>query len=85
MWHAWERTESDKILVGKPKGKKPLRRLTCRRVNGTEVDLKETNLGGMEWIHLAQDRDWWRALVNVVMNLQVLMPRSWLLVKNKTE
>jgi hypothetical protein len=27
--------------------------------------------GGMEWIGLAQDRDRWRALVNVVMNLQV--------------
>jgi hypothetical protein len=27
--------------------------------------------GDIEWIDLAQDRDWWRALVNVVMNLQV--------------
>jgi len=26
---------------------------------------------GMDWIDLAQDRDRWRALVNVVMNLQV--------------
>jgi hypothetical protein len=25
----------------------------------------------MDWIDLAQDRDWWRALVNTVMNLQV--------------
>jgi hypothetical protein len=27
--------------------------------------------GGMDWINLAQDRGWWWALVNVVMNLQV--------------
>jgi hypothetical protein len=27
--------------------------------------------GGMDWIQLAQDRDRWQALVNVVMNLQV--------------
>jgi hypothetical protein len=28
-------------------------------------------MGGMDWIDLAQDRDRWRALVNVVMNLPV--------------
>jgi hypothetical protein len=33
-------------------------------------------LGGEEWIHLAQDRDGWRALVNAEMNIRVLAPRS---------
>jgi hypothetical protein len=28
----------------------------------------------VEWIHLAQDRDRWQALVNVVMNVWVLVP-----------
>jgi hypothetical protein len=32
--------------------------------------------GDVEWINLAQDRDRWRAVVNAVMNLRVLGPRS---------
>jgi hypothetical protein len=32
--------------------------------------------GGAEWIHVAQDRDRWRAVVNAVMNLRVLASRS---------
>jgi hypothetical protein len=37
------------------------------------MDLREIAWeGGVEWIHLAQDRDRWRAVVNAVMNLRVL-------------
>jgi hypothetical protein len=32
---------------------------------------REIEWGSMDWIHLAQDRDQWRALVNTVMNLRV--------------
>jgi len=35
------------------------------------LDLQEAGSGGMEWIELVQDRDRWRTLVNVVMNLWV--------------
>jgi hypothetical protein len=35
------------------------------------MDLKGTEWEGVNWIHLAQDRDQWRALVNMVMKIQV--------------
>jgi hypothetical protein len=35
------------------------------------MDLGELGWEDMDWINLAQDRDHWRALLNVVMNLQV--------------
>jgi hypothetical protein len=35
------------------------------------MDLREVGWDGMDWIDLAQDGDWWRAYVNVVMNLRV--------------
>jgi hypothetical protein len=34
------------------------------------MDLKEISLGGVDWIHLAQDREEQHDLVNAVMNLQ---------------
>jgi hypothetical protein len=39
-------------------------------VDNIEMDLGEIGWGGMEWIGLAQDKDKWRAVVNVVMNLR---------------
>jgi hypothetical protein len=35
------------------------------------MDLREIGFGGVDWIHLALDRDRWLALVNTVMNLRV--------------
>jgi hypothetical protein len=36
-----------------------------------KIDLREIGWGGMDWSHLAQDKDRWWALVNMVMNLRV--------------
>jgi hypothetical protein len=75
MWHAWERTVY-RVLVGKAKGKRPLGRPRRRWDDGIRMDLREIGWGSVEWIQLAQDRDRWWALVNTVMNLRVLAPRS---------
>jgi hypothetical protein len=57
---------------------KPLERPRRRWEDGIKMDLRVIGWGGVEWIHLAQDRDRWWAVVNAVMNLRVLAPRSWL-------
>jgi hypothetical protein len=59
-----------RILVGKPEGKRPLRRPRGRCVDNTKIELREEERDGMDWNNLAQDRDRWRALVNTVMNLR---------------
>jgi hypothetical protein len=60
-----------RVLVGNPEGKKPLGRPRRRWEDNITMDLQEVRCGGMGWFDLAQDRDRWWALVNVVMNLQV--------------
>jgi hypothetical protein len=62
------------VLVVKPDGKRPLRRPEPRWEDSIKMDLRESGWEGVEWIHLAQDRDWWWAVVNAVMNLRVLVP-----------
>jgi hypothetical protein len=67
-----EKRNGYRILVGKPEGKRPRRRSRRRWEDNIRIDLREIGYGGMDWIDLAQDRDQWRALVNLVMNLWVL-------------
>jgi hypothetical protein len=64
-----------RVLMGKPQRKRPLGRPRRRCEDGIKMDLSEIGwLRGVEWFHLAQDRDPWRA----VMNLLVLAPLSYL-------
>ena len=58
-------------MTGKPEGKRPIGRPRRRWEDNIKMDLQEVGCGGMDWIELAQDRDRWRELVNVVMNLRV--------------
>jgi len=57
--------------MGKPEGKRPLERPSCRWDDNIKMDLQEVGCGGMDWIELAQDRESCRALVSAVMNLWV--------------
>jgi hypothetical protein len=56
---------------GKPEEKSPLERPRRRWEDNIKMDLQVVRCGGMDCIDLAQDRDRWRALLNVVMNLWV--------------
>jgi hypothetical protein len=69
--HMVEERGMYRVFVGKLEGKRPLGRPRHRWEDNTRMDLQEVGCGGMDWIGLVQDRDRWRAVVNVVMNLQV--------------
>jgi hypothetical protein len=66
-----EKRDAYRILVGKPEGKRSLGRPSHRWVDNIKMDLREIGWSSMDWIDLAQDRGQWRALVNLIMNLQV--------------
>jgi hypothetical protein len=55
-----------KMLVRKPEGRKSFGR-PKRRLENIEMNLREI----VDWIHLAWDRNQWRACVNMLMNLWV--------------
>ena len=60
-----------KILTGKPTGKRPLGRPRRRWEDNSRMDLKEVGINAGNWVDLAQDRNYWRALVNAALNLRV--------------
>jgi hypothetical protein len=66
-----EKGNTCRLLVGKPEGKRALGRPRCRWADNIKMFLTQIGWGGMDWIDLAQDRDRWTALVNIVMNLCV--------------
>jgi hypothetical protein len=56
--------------MGKLKGKRHLGRPRRRWMDNIKIDLREAGWDGANWIHMAQDRDQWRALVNTVLKLR---------------
>jgi len=65
-----------KILVAKPEGMGPLGRPRHRLENTVIIDLREIRREFVGWIYLAQDRDQWRNVVNMVMNIRVPLKMS---------
>jgi len=60
-----------RVLLVKPKGKKPLGRPSLRCANNFMVNLHVVECGGMDWIKLAAETYIWRALVKAIMNIRV--------------
>jgi hypothetical protein len=60
-----------RVLVGRPEGKRTLRRPRRRWEDNIKIDLREMRIDGANWIRLAQDRVQWRAFVSSIRNLQV--------------
>ena len=69
--HMGEVRGVNRVLLGKPEGRRPLVRPRRRWVDNIRMDLQEVGCGYMDWIGLAQDRDRWWTLVSAVMNLRV--------------
>jgi hypothetical protein len=61
-----------KTLVGKREFKRKLGRPRRRWKDTVRIDLRETGWEVVVWIHLAQDRDQWRTIVNTVINFRVI-------------
>jgi hypothetical protein len=66
-----ERRGVYRMLVGKPKGNRPMGRPRRRWEDNIKMDLQEVGFGDMDWIELAQKRDRWRALATAVIHLRV--------------
>jgi hypothetical protein len=64
-----EKRNAYRLLVGKPERKRPLRRPRLRWVDNIRMDLSEVRSGDVNWIGLAQDRNKWRVLMNLALNL----------------
>ena len=60
-----------KILTGKLIGKTPLGRPRRRWEDNIRMDLEDIGINAGNWVDSAQDMNYWRALVNAVLNLRV--------------
>ena len=65
-----------KILTGKATGKRPLEKTRRRWEDNIRMDLEEMSINAGNWVDSAQDRDYWRALVNLTLNIGFHKPWS---------
>jgi hypothetical protein len=66
-----EKRNAHRVLVGKLGRKIPLERPRRRWEDNIKIGLREIEWVRIDWIHVAQDRDQWRALINTIMNHRV--------------
>ena len=60
-----------KILIDKSTGKRPLGRPRRRWEDNIRMDLEKIGIIAGNWVDSAQDRNYWRALVNAALNFRV--------------
>ena len=60
-----------KNLTGESSGKRPLGRPKRTWEDNIRMDLEEIDINAGNWVDAAQDRDYWRALLNAALNLRV--------------
>ena len=60
-----------KILASKPTRRRPLGRPRRRWEDTIRMDLEEIGIKAGNWVDSTQDRNYWRALLNAVLNLRV--------------
>ena len=72
MGRAWRKVGVlSKLLAGKPTERRPLGRPRRRGKDNIRMDLEEIGINTGNWVDSAQDRNYWRALVNATLNLRV--------------
>ena len=60
-----------RIVTGKITGKRPLGRPRRRWEDNIRIDLEKIGIITGNWVGSAQDKDYWRPLVNAALNLWV--------------
>ena len=59
------------IVIGTPTGKRPLGRPRRRWEDNIGMNLKEIGINRRNWIDSAQDRYYWRVLLNAALNFRI--------------
>ena len=71
MWAGHVALTGDRVLVGRPEGKRLLGRPRRRQEYSIKMSLQEVGWGSLDWVDLAPDRGMWRAFLSAVMVLGV--------------